>query len=45
MVSSTGGVDVEAQAVSGMMLPFKPLTLTFHDLNYYVPLPSVRAHA
>ena len=26
----------------GMVLPFEPLSLTFHDMNYYVPLPSVR---
>ena len=25
----------------GMVLPFDPLHLTFHDLNYYVPLPQV----
>ena len=26
----------------GMVLPFDPLHLTFHDLNYYVPLPQVQ---
>lgn len=25
----------------GMVLPFDPLHLTFHDLNYYVDLPKV----
>lgn len=25
----------------GMILPFTPLTLTFHHLNYYVDAPSV----
>ena len=26
----------------GMVLPFDPLDLTFHHLNYYVDLPKVR---
>ena len=26
----------------GMVLPFDPLHLSFHDLNYYVPLPQVQ---
>ena len=26
----------------GMVLPFEPLALTFHRVNYYVPLPVVR---
>ena len=25
----------------GMVLPFTPLSLTFHHLNYYVDLPKV----
>ena len=27
----------------GMVLPFEPLALTFHEVNYYVPLPVVRS--
>ena len=38
-MASTGSGDVEAKAASGMVLPFDPLALSFHDLNYYVPLP------
>jgi hypothetical protein len=26
----------------GMVLPFMPLTLTFHNLSYYVDAPAVR---
>ena len=40
-VASSGSGDVEHKAASGMVLPFDPLALSFHDLNYYVPLPSV----
>lgn len=29
------------QDQSGMVLPFDPLNLTFHHLNYYVPLTKV----
>lgn len=29
------------QGEKGMVLPFDPLHLTFHDLNYYVDLPKV----
>ena len=25
----------------GMILPFQPLTMTFHNLNYYVDMPKV----
>ena len=25
----------------GMILPFEPLALTFHDVNYYVDMPAV----
>ena len=35
------GADLERQAVTGMVLPFDPLALSFHDLCYYVPLPLV----
>lgn len=26
----------------GMILPFQPLTMTFHDVNYFVDMPKVR---
>ena len=39
--STFGAVDPERQAVTGMVLPFEPLTLSFRDLDYYVPLPPV----
>lgn len=25
-----------------MVLPFEPLALTFHEVNYFVPIPSVQ---
>lgn len=31
----------ESQGQKGMVLPFKPLALTFHNVNYYVDMPSV----
>ena len=42
MLSSTGSDDVERQSAAGMVLPFESLTLSFHDLEYYVPLLMVR---
>ena len=42
VVSSGSGGDVDPQAATGMVLPFDPLALSFHDLCYYVPIPSVR---
>ena len=27
----------------GMILPFQPMALTFHNICYYVPMPAVRA--
>ena len=26
----------------GMVLPFSPITITFRDIHYFVPLPAVR---
>ena len=26
----------------GMILPFQPMALTFHNICYYVPMPPVR---
>ena len=28
----------------GMVLPFQPLALTFHHVNYYVNMPKARCH-
>jgi len=41
LASLMGSTDLERQAATGMVLPFDPLALSFHDLNYYVPLPLV----
>jgi hypothetical protein len=29
----------------GMILPFQPMALTFHNVCYFVPYPPVRAQA
>ena len=34
--SNGGGSNVR-----GMILPFQPLTMTFHNVNYYVDMPKV----
>lgn len=34
---STGGESKN----KGMILPFQPLTMTFHNVNYYVDMPKV----
>ncbi len=31
----------EIQAQKGMILPFEPLSLTFHNVCYYVDMPKV----
>jgi len=31
----------DAHVDSGMVLPFEPMTMTFSDVHYYVPLPQV----
>lgn len=33
--------ECKGKATSGMVLPFDPLTMTFRDLHYYVPIPKV----
>lgn len=33
----------KGKAASGMVLPFDPMTMTFRDLHYYVPIPKVPA--
>ena len=33
--------DGKGKASSGMVLPFDPMTMTFKDLHYYVPIPKV----
>lgn len=45
-VPSETAVDIanlkkDSQGQKGMILPFEPLSLTFHDVNYYVDMPSV----
>jgi hypothetical protein len=42
--------DVESQrggrgTSHGMTLPFQPLTVTFKDVRYFVPVPEVRLHS
>ena len=34
--------DQHKAAGHGMVLPFSPITVTFRDLHYFVPLPEVR---
>ena len=34
----------EGRAATGMVLPFDPMTMTFKDLHYYVPIPKVRCY-
>lgn len=34
--------NVDPKVEKGMVLPFKPLNLTFHHVNYYVDPPAVR---
>lgn len=31
----------KGKAQSGMVLPFDPMTMTFRDLHYFVPIPKV----
>lgn len=31
----------EGDKKKGMILPFQPLTMTFHNINYYVDMPQV----
>lgn len=31
----------EGRKQKGMILPFQPLTMTFHNVNYYVDMPPV----
>ena len=33
--------DGKGKASGGMVLPFDPMTMTFKDLHYYVPIPKV----
>ena len=33
------------RSTKGMVLPFQPLSLTFHHMFYYVPMPKVQAAA
>ena len=45
--TQSNGVDVESQqvvegATHGMVLPFKQVTVSFHNVRYFVPIPEVR---
>jgi hypothetical protein len=31
----------DSSNAKGMILPFQPLTMTFHNVNYYVDMPKV----
>ena len=31
----------EGSKKKGMILPFQPLTMTFHNVNYFVDMPKV----
>lgn len=31
-------------ATHGMVLPFKQVTVSFHNVRYFVPIPEVRLH-
>ena len=46
---TNGDVSVDVNGVEempsddrGMVLPFSPITITFRDIHYFVPLPAVR---
>ena len=34
-------VEMVVREKRGMILPFQPLSLTFHNMNYYVDMPKV----
>lgn len=37
----TGNSFKESNVEKGMVLPFTPLTMTFHDVHYFVDCPPV----
>lgn len=39
--SKSGTDGGEENKKKGMILPFQPLTMTFHNLNYFVDMPKV----
>lgn len=39
---SVPGLDDAPTVTKGMVLPFQPLSMTFSDVHYFVPLPAVR---
>lgn len=41
---ATPGVPAAAAGPKGMVLPFKPLHMTFKDLSYSINMPAVRAN-
>ena len=42
-VQGTNSAKVMGSSDKGMVLPFQPLSLTFHHMDYYVKLPKVLA--
>ena len=42
-VQGTNSAKVMGASDKGMVLPFQPLSLTFHHMDYYVKLPKVPA--
>lgn len=39
-----GGKGAGRGRARGMVLPFQPLALTFHHVNYYVNMPKASCH-
>lgn len=38
--STTNATSIKIEKKTGMILPFQPLTMTFHNVNYYVDMPK-----
>ena len=41
-VHNHGENEVQPDDDRGMVLPFSPITISFRDIHYFVPLPAVR---
>ncbi len=41
-VEVNGQGEVQTDDDRGMVLPFSPITISFRDIHYFVPLPAVR---
>jgi hypothetical protein len=39
--SSDDNESTKSSKKKGMILPFEPLIMTFHNVNYYVDMPKV----